>query len=333
MMARALFLVVVLASAAAVGCGRIMRDVRLIPDPAATIAELWQEPDDLARRNLYDGPGGKETMPRGTTFTFVARDTGGWSPGFDVRDGNGLEWSVKLGPEAQSEIVASRILWAMGFHQPPIYYVDQWTLTGAESGPQPAGRFRPSLTEQKVVGDWSWYENPFVGTRAFGGLVVANLILNSWDWKTSNNKVYELSEPVNGVRRWFMVRDLGASLGKTTYPALLKWFRLRGFGQGTRNDLAGFEEQGLIVGVDEEFQPEFDYRGIYRDVIDTVTLADVEWACGLLSRLSDEQWHDAFRAGGYNPDETRRYVAKIKAKIAQGLQVAAGGPIHANSGR
>jgi hypothetical protein len=62
-------------------------------------------------------------------------------------------------------------------------------------------------------------------------------------------------------------------------------------------------------------------------------VADVEWACGLLSRLSDQQWHDAFRAGGYNPDETRRYVAKIKAKVAQGLQVAAGGPIHANSGR
>ena len=333
MMVRALFLVVVLASAAAVGCGRIMRDVRLIPDAAATIAELWQEPDDLARRNLYDGPGGKETMPRGTTFTFVARDTGGWSPGFDVRDSDGLAWSVKLGPEAQSEVVASRILWAMGFHQPPTYYLEQWTLTGADSGPQPAARFRPSLSGQKVAGDWSWYENPFVGTRPFGGLVVANLILNSWDWKTSNNKVYELSEPRDGVRRWFVVRDLGASLGKTTYPTLLKWFRLRGFGQGTRNDLAGFEEQGFIVGVDEEFQPEFDYRGIYRDVIGTVRLADVKWACALLSRLSDEQWTDAFRAGGYNPKKTRRYVAKIKAKIAQGLQVAAGGPIHANSGR
>ena len=333
-MTRAISLALTMALAGAIcACGRITRDVRLAPDAAAKVEELWQEPHDLAARNLYYGPGGSDLKPRQTTFAFVARDTGGWSPGFDVRDGQGLEWSVKLGPEAQSEIVASRILWAMGFHQPPIYYLEQWTLTGAESGPQPAARFRPSLTGQKVVGDWSWYENPFVGTRPFGGLVVANLILNSWDWKTSNNKIYELSEPVNGVRRWFMVRDLGASLGKTTYPTFLKWFRLRGFGQGTRNDLAGFEEQRFILGVDEEAQPEFDYRGIYRDVIETVTLADVEWACGLLSRLSDEQWHDAFRAGGYNQDETRRYVAKIKAKITQGLQVAAGGPIHANSGR
>jgi hypothetical protein len=262
-------------------------------------------------------------MPRSRTFTFVARDTTGWSPGFDVRDEKGIDWSVKLGPEAQSEVVSSRILWAIGFHQPPTYYLESWNLAGQESGLQPAGRFRPSLGNQKVVADWSWYENPFVGSRAFGGLIVANIILNSWDWKTSNNKVYELAEPVNGVSRWFMVRDVGASLGKTTYPRMLKWFRLRGFGQGTRNDLEGFESQGFITGIDERSRPSFDYRGIYRDVIDTVTTADVRWACLLLDDLSDDQWRDAFRAGGSAPEQTSRYVGKIKAKIAQGLQLAA----------
>ena len=304
-------------------CGRISRDVRVVPaDRPATINELWQEPGDIQRRDLFHGPGGSELMPRATTFTFVARDAGGWSPGFDVRSKDGTDWSVKLGPEAQSEVVASRILWAIGFHQPPIYFLERWTLTGTESGPQPPGRFRPSLAHQKVVGDWSWYENPFVGSRAFGGLVVVNLILNSWDWKTSNNKIYELSNPGNGVSRVYVVRDLGASLGKTTYPRMLTWFRLRGFGQGTRNDLEGFESQGFITNLDSRGRPEFDYRGIYRDVIDTLTAADVQWACGLLNRLSDEQWRDAFRAGGYTPEQTARYVAKIKAKIAQGLQTA-----------
>ena len=33
------------------------------------------------------------------------------------------EWSLKLGPEAQSEVVASRLLWAIGFHQPPTYWL------------------------------------------------------------------------------------------------------------------------------------------------------------------------------------------------------------------
>jgi hypothetical protein len=319
---RAALAIVVASAVAIVGCGRITRDVRLVAEPGARVDELWQEPLDLERRDLFHGSGGSARQPRSTSFEFVARDEGGWSPGFDVR-GDGVEWSVKLGPEAQSEVVASRILWAIGFHQPPTYYLEQWTLTGAESGPQPAGRFRPS-TLGTVTTDWSWYENPFVGTRPFGGLIVANLMLNSWDWKTSNNKVYELAASRDGVQRWFVVRDLGASLGKTTYPSALKWFRLRGFGQGTRNDLAGFEEQGFIVGVDNRSRPRFDYRGIYRDVIETVTLADVRWACTLLNRLSDAQWRDAFRAGGYDQEQTSRYVAKLKAKVAQGLAVTAG---------
>jgi hypothetical protein len=97
---------------------------------------------------------------------------------------------------------------------------------------------------------------------------------------------------------------------------------LRGFGQGTRNDLQGVEEQGLIRGVDGA-RVEFDYRGIYRDVIDSVTPADVQWTCELLSHLSDRQWTDAFRAAGYTSEQTNRYVRKIKAKIAQGTSILA----------
>jgi hypothetical protein len=57
-------------------------------------------------------------------------------------------------------------------------------------------------------------------------------------------------------------------------------------------------------------------------VINTVTIADVRWACGLLNRLTDEQWHDAFRAGGYHPEQPT--TRSSRAKIAQGLQIAAG---------
>ena len=181
---------------------------------------------------------------------------------------------------------------------------------GAEAGPQPAGRFRPNLPTQQVVSDWSWYENPFVGSQPFRGLVVANLLLNSWDWKTSNNKVYQLREPVHGVTRWFVVRDLGASLGRTTYPHLLKWFRLRGFGQGTRNDLTGFEAQGFISSIDDRSRITFDYRGIYRDVLNSVTPDDIRWACQLLARLSDHQWREAFRSAQYEEHHATRYIIR-----------------------
>jgi hypothetical protein len=43
----------------------------------------------------------------------------------------------------------------------------------------------------------------------------------------------------------------------------------------------------------------------------------------LLSRLSDRQWTDAFRAAGYTSEQTNRYVRKIKAKIAQGTSILA----------
>lgn len=318
-------LVLLLAAAVgAVGCARQMRAVEVTPDRPASIAELWRDPGDISRRDLFHGAGGAEHGPKQRTFTFVAEDTSGWSPGFDVRDERGVEWSVKTGPEAQTEVVASRILWAIGFHQPPTYYLAEWSLEGAVSGPQQPGRFRPDLKSQRVVADWPWHANPFVGRREFGGLIVTNLIINSWDWKTSNNKVYELDDPAAGVSRWFVVRDLGASFGKFTYPAILRWFRLRGFGQGTRNAIVDFEQQGFITRIDRErSRVEFDYRGIYRDVISSVTPEDVRWACERLNRISDAQWRDVFRAAGYRPEEGERFVTKIKEKIAQGLQVTA----------
>lgn len=314
-------------------CGRMAKDVQLVPDPAATIDQLWQEPRDLEKRDLFHGPGGKELLPADTTFEFVTADTTGYSPGFDVRDSNGVQWSVKLGPESQTEVVTSRILWAIGFHQPPTYYLASWSLKGQVSGPQEPGRFRPDLKGREVTGDWSWYENPFVGRREYGGLIVANLIVNNWDWKTSNNKVYELEKPIDGVSRMFVVRDVGASLGRTKYPGILKWFRLRGFGQGTRNDIEGFESQQFITDVDNELELEFDYRGIYRDVIRTVSLEDVAWTCRLMSRLTDDQWRDAFRAAGYEQALADRFIRKIKAKVAQGLEVSDRRTLNENPGR
>ncbi len=49
------------------------------------------------------------------------RHTPGWrltqqatAPGYEVRGPDGRTWDVKLGAEAQSEVVASRVLWAIG---------------------------------------------------------------------------------------------------------------------------------------------------------------------------------------------------------------------------
>jgi hypothetical protein len=281
------------------------------------VAELWLAPDNIAKRDLFHGPGGPELAPKADApFTWVATDTSGYSSGFDVRGPDGRNWSVKLGPEAQTEVVASRVLWAIGYHQPHTYYLKSWQLSGGPGGQQPEARFRTDFDRTKVAGDWSWKENEFVQTQPFRGLIVANILLNSWDWKTSNNKIYQHED---GTRR-FVVRDLGASLGKTSSSKLLWTIPMRGLGQGSRNDLEGFESQGFIKEIGEN-EVEFDFDTIYGSVVEVVRPADVKWTAGLLSKITDSQWDDAFRAAEYAPDVRARFIKKIKAKIAEGLAV------------
>ena len=115
--------------------------------------------------------------------------------------------------------------------------------------------------------------------------------------------------PARTVRR----TRFGASLGRTKQFALLSFFRLPG-GQGTKNDLAGFEGQGFVTVADDG-DLDFDYHGRYADLVRSVTADDLRWMCELMSRLSDAQWRAAFRAGGYDEDAQSRYVAKIKHEL------------------
>lgn len=286
------------------------------------VGQLWVEPDDLESRDLFHGPGGQRLAPDpAARFKLIQVDNSGFSPGYDVRDEQGTEWSVKLGMEAQPEVVASRVLWAVGYHQPPTYLVTNWKLAGKPPRTHGPSRFRRKSHEQKVVAEWSWYQNPFVSTQAFKGLLVANLILNNWDWKTSNNKIYEVVDGDGVSHRQYVVRDLGAALGKTTYPDFLKWMPMRGLGQGSRNDLEDFEEQGFIKRI-EGHRVEFDYHGIYRRLVDTLAVDDVVWTCRLMTRISDEQWRAAFRAAGYQDLEQQRYITKLRSKIREGLALA-----------
>jgi hypothetical protein len=307
----------------AVGCAPQVRVTDTTPAPVDKLAELWQMPEDIATRNLFHGAGGEAMVPApDAAFTWVATDTAGYSLGYDVRDETGRTWDVKLGLEAQSEVIASRVLWAIGYHQPAVYYVSSWQLSGGPGGRQTGARFRPRDSDQEVIGDWSWADNEFIGTQQYHGLITTNILLNSWDWKTSNNKIYRNKGGVAPVQR-YVVRDLGASLGRTA-PSRLLWFLpvgVRGFGQGSRNNIDDFESQRFIKRVDEN-DVEFDFHTIYGSVVDLVRPSDVRWTAQLLSRITDAQWEDAFRAADYSPDVRGRYIRKIKAKIAEGLAVS-----------
>lgn len=299
---------------ATTGCSRMGKPVApATPPTAEQMAGFWVEPADVAARDLFHGPGGAELMPQaGATFTFVERDLTGYSRGYDLKDARGMTWSAKYGPEAQSEVVTSRIVWALGYHQPPTYYVAQWRLEGgdpARDQPYPS-RFRPRLPGWTKTGEWSWRRNPFVGSQPYKGLLVLMRIVNNWDLLDRNTALYTVDPPRDGARRLFIVQDLGAALGKTRLAP----------DSGTRNDLEDFLEQGFIEKVSPSGEVAFDEKGkFHRQLFEGITTADVRWTCERLARLTDAQWSDAFRAAGYAPETASGFTRKIKEKIAAGL--------------
>ncbi len=271
------------------------------------IQALWQEPSDLERLDVFAGPGDVAAPPADATFEFQSLKTSGFSPGYDVKDASGQVWSVKLGPEAQTEVVASRLLWALGYHQPSVYYVPRWDLQGGPMpGPQGGGRFRPKGRGLETDGNWAWQRNPFVGTQPYRGLIVLMLLLNSTDLSNENNVVYKFQTPEDQKVRLFVVKDLGATFGET------------GVYRPRRNYLEGFEREPFLVK-DVNGRVKFGYLGLHRELLKQVTAADVRWICGLLDRLSRDQLRDAFRAGGYSQDVTERYVAALDARVHSGM--------------
>lgn len=311
MKARVTSTVVIAVLASACG-GAVVRVPAAAPSPKQ-IAELWMDPGRTPR-NLFWGVGGeKYAPPPGAVFTFLDRDDTGFSASYDVRSPDGMEWSAKIGPEAQTEVVVSRILWGLGYHQPPIYYLPAWTLDkqGEEARAESEARFRPKLDIlDRLPEPWKWADNPFTGTRQLKGLLVALLMLNSTDLKDSNNTLYAVKGRFDGADGWYAVRDIGAALGETgkLFPR--------------RNWLEGFEKTGFITAVTGN-RVEFDYDGRHQELLDMLTPTDVRYGAQLMSRLTDRQLNDAFRAANYAPQDAARFIRRIKQKIADGLAVRA----------
>ncbi len=279
--------------------------------PSAVMSQLWIDPGS-AERNLYDGPPSIDRVrPRADArYDVIERDVRGFSITYKVRDARQRIWHVKIGPEAQTEVVASRILWALGYHALPSYFVERWIAVDDAKGSQLGGsRFRPDELGLKSLGTWSWQQNPFVGTRPFNGLIALMMILNSTDLKNDNNELYAvLGSGREQAPRWYVVKDLGATFGGT------------GRMDPRRGDVAAFEREPFVVGVDGSLV-RFGFRGRHQELLGGITVDDVRWICQRLQRVTDRQWHDAFRAGNFDEDATSRYIARIRQKIEQGLSL------------
>jgi hypothetical protein len=292
-----------------VACTKPIKSTLPRPPSAGEMAELWVRPEPS--RNLYYGVGGKALAPDpAARYTVIEIKRSGYSSGYTVKDAADREWSVKFPPEAATETAASRILWGVGYHQPPLYYVESWNAHKATSpNPQLAARFRekrPDLHGLDAKDAWSYYQNPFVGTHEMNGLLVLQAMLGNSDLKDAQNALYKLQEPLEGAKQWYVARDLGQTFGRT------------GILDAPRGDATVFEQTPFIRGV-AGGHVQFEYRGRHRALFEKITPADVRWICTQLSHLTDTQWHDAFRAGGFPTPTADRFIRRMKQKIAEGL--------------
>jgi hypothetical protein len=324
--------VVVIAVAALPAHGRAQKqkpDVNQLQSDAAVGPELiWRDPGDVGSLNLIDGAGGRGHAPDPTgTFTFVKEDLLQTSPKFDVTDGQGAKWRVKLGPESQAETAATRFLWAAGYFVDEDYYIAALTVQGlptlkrgqefvSAGGIVHGARLERKLATVKKLGDWDWFDNPFVGHQDLNGLRVMMSLLNNWDLKAANNSIYA----VEGERR-YVVSDAGATFGNTgnsltRSKGVPKDYEDSAFIAKDTPDFMDFvlHSRPFFTGVVEKSN--YRERTKMEEITKHIPRADAHWLGQRLSRLTDGQIGDAFRAAGFGAADVEQLTRTVRQRIA-----------------
>ena len=296
---------------------------------------LWLDPGDIASRDLSFGPGAPDLAPI-APFTFIKEDKSGESAKFDVRDAKGVEWRVKLGREAKSETVATRLIWAVGYFAEEAYYLAEAQIENlprlsrgreyvADGRIVRGARFEPRRANIERGPVWGWDKNPFEDSRELNGLKILMILLNNYDARKENNRVFYVE--AGGVREArHVVSDLGATLGRAGGLG----------GKRSKNDLNDFLSTEFVRGVNDG-TVEFDYdtrpRGFghlavlhptyYRSQVKKeksmrgIPVEHARWIGSLLSQLTDEQLSDAFRAADYDETTMKGYVRALRERINQ----------------
>jgi hypothetical protein len=296
---------------------------RLIESEGQGPAVLWHEPQDIANRNLFYGPGGESHRPQGP-LTFVKEDREGTSPKFDAIDQAGTKWKLKMGVEARPETVASRFVWAVGYFADEDYFLpavrvqqmprlhrgEKYVTGGVDVANV---RLKRNPDSAKKIGIWHWAHDPFSGSRELNGLRTLMAVINNWDLKDKNLAVVQLTGDRPEQR--YLVSDLGASFGTTGYD----W--TAGHSKG---NLKAYAHSKFIKRVMPET---VSFYVPSREIPLGVTLgrtwigrnipiADARWMGDLLGRLSPKQIRDAFRAAQYSDHDVEAFSRVVEERIA-----------------
>jgi hypothetical protein len=268
-------------------------------------AVMWT-PVAVEKRNLYNGAGGTAMRPNVRRVHFIKKETGGNNLKYRVRDASGRIWVAKIADESQAEVAANRLLYGIGYQTEIDYIAKRLTIPGRGSYRNVRLEARPRGIDRDSR--WKWEENPFVGTREFKGLRVMMALINNWDLKDSNNAILR----TRGSSR-YVVSDLGSSFGKLPIASAPL---LNRFGRSV-NDPADFAKSTFIHGVESDGEIDFYYKAKGKELLKGITVEDARWIGELLSRLSDRQISDAFRAANYTPSQVTLLTRAIRGRIRQ----------------
>jgi hypothetical protein len=297
-------------------------------------ASLWRDPGSISAKDLFYGDGGQEGQPA-APFKFIAENTSGTNPKFDVEDATGKKWRVKLAEEARPEVVASRLLWAVGYYVNDDYLLHVATIQGLDikrgakrvhNGEQVIdARFSRKPGKDTKVAIWEWKTSPFRDTREFNGLRVMMAVLNNWDLKDVNNAVYINKKTGHQT---FLVSDVGATFATNT----LETSRAKDKGNvdsyvnskfitKTTPATVDFGTPGAPTGVLIKsagfLAADYAKRRGYDWIGEDIPREDARWIGSMLGQLSHQQLVDAFRAGNFPPESIDQYVSVLESRIAQ----------------
>lgn len=307
------------------------------PNDSDGLPVIWKDPGNIARRDLRFGPGSAKLRPS-PPFTFVKEEITGESPKFNVSDAKGVNWSVKLGPESQSETVATRLVWAVGYFAEEAYFYPSVEITGLpklsrgerffQGNTVFEARFEPRRSNVVRGPTWKWLSNPFIGTREFNGLKTMMALLANYDTSTDNNRILTVEDEDSGkTEHRYVVTDLGATFGSVGGLG----------GDRSKNDLSDYSSARFIKRVKDDMV-EFDYRtrpaklGHFAFVfnprywksqtdkekaIKDIPISDARWIGQKLSQLTNSQLRDAFEAANYSNAHVEGFIKALRKRISE----------------
>ena len=297
-------------------------------------AHVWR-PTPIKSMDLKRGPQGRGAFAPGARVTcdFVERDLSGKSPKFACRIGADDEVKVKFGGtngEVYGEVLATRLLWALGFGADRMYPVNvicrgcPREFAGIER-PGNESRFSPAVIERKMPGaewdgdeqpGWRWDELALIDAEAGGAsrahrdaLTLLAVFLQHTDSKRVQQRIVCLGESAEKARNtcsrpFLMVSDVGLTFGRAHWANandhasvnLVEWQRT-----------PVWREDARCVGNLPK-----SFTGTLHEPV--ISEAGRQFLAGLLMQLSDRQLHDLFE------------VSQVKHRLRNPLDVSSGFP-------